>query len=60
MQDEMLTVDELCAWLKISRKTSERLRKEGLPFIQIGNGIRFEKEVVLQWLKDHNREGQKN
>jgi excisionase family DNA binding protein len=60
MQDEIITVDELCSWLKVSRKTTERWRKEGLPYMQLGRSIRFEKEAVLQWLKEHNREVQKN
>jgi excisionase family DNA binding protein len=60
MQNEIITVDELCSWLKVSRKTTERWRKEGLAYMQIGRSIRFEKEAVLQWLKDHSREAQKN
>ncbi len=51
MKKEFITVDELCEWLKISRRTSERWRKEGLPFIKQGRLIRFDKQVVTEWLK---------
>lgn len=60
MDSEILTVEDLCSWLKVTRKTTERWRKDGLPYIKIGRSVRFEKEKVLQWLKDHNSDGQKN
>jgi excisionase family DNA binding protein len=59
MENEMLTVEELCAWLKVTRKTTERWRKDGLPYIKVGRSVRFEKDEVLKWLKDNQREGQK-
>ena len=55
MEEELLTVDELCDWLKITRKTSERWRKDGMPFIKVGRTVRFDKAEVLEWLKNHNK-----
>lgn len=55
MEEELLTVDELCDWLKITRKTSERWRKDGMPFIKVGRTVRFDKAEILEWLKNHNK-----
>ncbi len=52
MDDEMLTVEELCKWLKINRKTSERWRLKGMPFIKVDKAVRFSKQDVERWLKD--------
>jgi excisionase family DNA binding protein len=51
MEDEILTVDELCKWLKITRKTSERWRQMGMPFIKVDKAVRFSKNDVERWLK---------
>ena len=55
MGEELLTVDEMCQVLKISRSTLDRWRKQGLPFFKYGNSIRFDKEKVLKWLKQNNK-----
>lgn len=55
MENEFLTVDELCRWLKISRSTVERWRKEGMPFTKKAKLIRFDKEEVARWLKDDSK-----
>lgn len=60
MENEIITVEELCSWLKVSRRTTERWRKEGLPYMQIGRSIRFEKDLVLLWVKAHDKDSQKN
>jgi DNA binding domain, excisionase family len=54
MNNELLTVEELSDILKISRTTIDRWRKEGMPFMKIGRGIRFEFEDVKRWL-DNNK-----
>ncbi|PKM90309.1 MAG: hypothetical protein CVU87_02680 [Firmicutes bacterium HGW-Firmicutes-12] len=56
MSSELITQEELCKWLKISVMTSYRWRKEGMPFLQVGRQVRFEKDVVLKWLKDKEKE----
>jgi excisionase family DNA binding protein len=52
MEDEILTVEELCKWLKITRKTSERWRQKGMPFIKVDKAVRFSKNDVERWLKE--------
>lgn len=55
MGNEFLTVDEVCKWLKVSRSTVDRWRKEGLPFTKKTRLIRFDKEEVVKWLKENNK-----
>jgi excisionase family DNA binding protein len=55
MDKEFLTVDEMCKWLKVTRKTLERWREKGLPFVKIGRSVRFEKEAVIKWI-DNNKQ----
>ena len=53
MNEEFLTTDELCEWLKITRRTIERWRKSGLPFYKFGSSVRFKKEEVLSWIEQN-------
>lgn len=55
MNDELLTVKQLCEWLQITRKTSERWRAKGMPYMKHGKLIRFQKEEVLKWLKENTK-----
>lgn len=55
MEKEFLTVDEVCKWLKVCRKTTERWRKKGLPYIKEGGLIRFDKQSVIEWLKSKEK-----
>lgn len=56
MDKEYITVEQLCEWLKISRRTTERWRKEeGLPFIKKGRSVRFDKQAVIEWLKKNDK-----
>lgn len=55
MENEFLTVDEVCQWLKISRSTIERWRKEGMPFSKKKRLVRFDKDEVIKWLKENNK-----
>jgi excisionase family DNA binding protein len=50
--DNFITTKELCEYLKVTKTTIERWRKEGLPFSQIGRGIRFKLDEVMQWVED--------
>jgi excisionase family DNA binding protein len=56
---EILTIDEVAAWLKISKRavyelTSERGRtrmKHPLPVLRINSTIRFIKSDVAEWIE---------
>lgn len=61
----ILTIDELAAWLRISKRavyelTSERGRarteENPLPVLRIGGAIRFVKEDVQAWLDRARKE----
>ena len=51
-----LTKVDLIKLLRISRATIDRWRKEGMPSIKIGKGIRFDKDEVMNWIKEHKSE----
>ena len=54
MGEELVTADELCKRLKISRGTYKRLRKEGMPVVKLGgpnNRPRHDYAEVVEWLK---------
>jgi len=48
-----LTLDELCKELniEINRVTAWRWRKEGMPCIQHGKKIRYDKDKVIEWME---------
>jgi excisionase family DNA binding protein len=50
--DEILRIDELCEWLKISKNTIYKQRSEGTgpPAYRIGKHLRFVRSEVLEWL----------
>lgn len=52
MNDEILTIDELAEYLKVSRVTINRLRDRGLPWFKVGKNVRFKKNEVLKWLDE--------
>ena len=52
----MLTVKELAKELSVKPVTIDRLRKKGLPWVQVGHSVRFELEEVLVWLKNQQKE----
>lgn len=48
---EILTIQELAAYLKISKSTIYKLVREGkIPSQKIGRHWRFRKEAIDQWL----------
>ncbi|KLU63700.1 helix-turn-helix domain protein [Desulfosporosinus acididurans] len=55
MDKELITIEKLCEWLNIGRTTEWRWRKEGMPHIKYGNTVRYDKEEVLQWLKENKK-----
>lgn len=49
----LMTTKELTAYLKITKTTVERWRAEGLPFLQVGRGIRFKLDLVMAWIEEN-------
>lgn len=47
---EFLTEKQLCEWLKISRSTAIRWRKNGLPFAKVNKSVRYDKDKVQEWI----------
>jgi excisionase family DNA binding protein len=52
---KMLTKKELAAKLKLSIPTIDRLMKKGMPFFKIGKSVRFDEEIVNEWLKKYQK-----
>lgn len=56
IQNSILTIEDLSAYLKIPKSTLYRLAQEGrLPGQKIGKHWRFHKEAVDDWLKESAR-----
>ena len=52
MRDDIMTMDELAAYLKTSKSTLYKLATDNkLPGQKIGKRWRFHKDAVDQWLK---------
>lgn len=49
--DDVMTKEQLAEYLKISVKTVDRLRKQGMPSFKVLNMVRFSANDVLEWLK---------
>ena len=61
MTDEILTLKEVAEYLKLAEKTAYRLAAEGkLPGFKVGGSWRFQREDVLNWIKEQkNKSGTK-
>lgn len=56
--DEILTIEELSEYLKVSKSTLYKLAQEGiLPGAKVGKHWRFHKDTVVEWLKSHPEHG---
>ena len=55
MNEQFYTKSELAEFLKVSERTIDRMRSEGLPSFKMGVNVRFEKELVLKWLKENKQ-----
>ncbi len=59
MENSLLTIDELAAWLKISPRSARELcrersrarQKHPLPVLRIGRAVRFSQTAIEGWLK---------
>lgn len=58
MEDRLMTVKDLLAFLQVSRRQIYFLLDRGLPFVTIGQHKRFIHQEVIDWLKAHA--GRKN
>jgi excisionase family DNA binding protein len=49
---DVLTIDELAAYLKIAKSTLYKLAQEGkLPGLKVGRHWRFRREAIDRWLE---------
>jgi len=56
--DEILTIEDLSEYLKVSKSTLYKLAQEGiLPGSKVGKHWRFHKDTVVEWLKSHPEHG---
>jgi hypothetical protein len=53
---ELLTVEDICRELQVSRATLHKLRGEGLPTLTVGDSPRFRIAEVLAWLREKKDE----
>lgn len=59
-QDRVPTIDDLSAYLKISRTFPYKLpRKKEIPGQKIGKNRLFRKEIIDQWLGDSRQSTQR-
>lgn len=60
-ENEVLTIDELSAYLKIAKSTLYKLAQEGkLPSQKVGKHWRFSKAAIDQWLSENEQTEQGN
>lgn len=53
---ELLTIEEVAELLAVSPITIYRYKREaGLPYIKIGNILRFDRRDVWNWIETHKR-----
>lgn len=58
ISSEILTIDELAAYLKISKSTLYKLVREGkIPSQKVGRHWRFKKTAIDRWLEDREPGG---
>jgi excisionase family DNA binding protein len=51
---ELLSVGELCEYLRISRPSIYRLTSQrGIPMIKLGNRVLFDRQKIDTWLEGH-------
>lgn len=57
MTDDILTLKEVAAYLKLAEKTAYRLAAEGkLPGFKVGGSWRFRREDVESWIAEQKKE----
>ena len=59
MVDQILTLKEVAAYLKLAEKTAYRLASEGkLPGFKVGGSWRFKREDLEAWIEIQKSAGQ--
>lgn len=54
MVDQILTLKEVAAYLKLTEKTAYRLASEGkLPGFKVGGSWRFKREDLEAWIEEN-------
>lgn len=57
MTDQILTLKEVAAYLKLAEKTAYKLAAEGkLPGFKVGGSWRFKKVDVENWIEEKKKE----
>ena len=60
MTDQILTLKEVAAYLKLAEKTAYKLAAEGkLPGFKVGGSWRFKREDVETWINQKKNEAGK-
>lgn len=55
---EFLTLEELCAWLKVKPATVYDWVHIGfIPHVKLGRLLRFEKAMIMSWLSERAQAG---
>jgi len=55
---DLLSRKELAEQLHVSERTIDRLRKDGLPWYDLGK-ILFDKDEVIEWIKNNRKRSSK-
>ena len=53
--DKLWTTEDLAEFLRVSVKTIFNLRKRGLPFLQVGGNVRFDRQEIKEYLAKNRR-----
>jgi excisionase family DNA binding protein len=60
MEDEILTLDELAIYLKLTKKTAYKLSAEGkIPGFKVGGSWRFKRVDIENWIESCKRNDKK-
>lgn len=59
--DQVFTIDDLAAYLKVSKSTLYKLAQEGkVPGQKVGRHWRFRRETIDRWLDNSNERSPKS
>lgn len=54
----VLTIDELCEYLKLAKSTAYKLAQEGkIPGQKVGRHWRFNRDAIDRWLSEQSSKG---
>ncbi len=57
MTDEILTIKEVAAYLKLNEKTAYRLVLDGkIPGFKVGGSWRFHRDVIEKWTREQQKQ----